>query len=171
MGRDKALLPLGQQTLCEHLGGILGTVAEQVMLVGHPERYAHLKYRCLADVHPDCGPMSGLETALSLDLADTCMVVSCDLYPLRTEWLRALLWEAEQGARCVVIQDTDGKIQPLCGVYGRECGPVVKRAMAEGRLRMMDLLDELNAARVKIDGVVKNVNTPTEYEEIIDERC
>jgi molybdopterin-guanine dinucleotide biosynthesis protein A len=166
MGRDKALLTVGGQPLCEYLGDVLSSVAYPVLLVGHPERYAHLKYRCIPDLHPDCGPMSGVESALSLDLAEFSIIVSCDIFPLRTEWLRALLSEAAQGASCAVVQDADGNVQPLCGAYSRACRAIVSRARASGRLRMMDLLQELNATRVKIEGVAKNLNTPAEYDEV-----
>jgi molybdopterin-guanine dinucleotide biosynthesis protein A len=166
MGRDKALLPVGGQALCERIGDVVAAVANEVFLIGHPERYGHLKYECLADVHPDMGPLSGLETALSLGRAELHVVVSCDAFNVKAEWLRALVAAAEGGARCVVAEDADGNVQPLCGVYRKECRGVVSRALAEGRPRMMDLLRELDARRVKVDGVVLNVNTPEEYDEI-----
>ncbi len=165
MGRDKALLPSSGQTLCEHIGDVVGAAATRVFLVGHPERYSHLKYPCIADIHPDLGPLSGLETALSLGRAELNVVVSCDVWNIREEWLRVLLAEAQVGARCVVAEDEQGKVQPLCGVYRSECLPIVTEALAAGRLRMMDLLNELGARRVKLDGAVMNVNTPEEYSE------
>lgn len=163
MGRDKALLPVGGQTLCEQVGDVVSSVAEQVLLVGHPERYSHLKYECLPDLRPELGPLSGLETALCLEIAEFHVVTSCDVINLKQEWLRALLWEAARGPRCVVVEDAAGKVQPLCGVYRSECRETVTRSVSEGRLRMMDLLKELGARTVKIDEVVSNLNTPEEY--------
>lgn len=166
MGRDKALLPVEGQALCERIGDIVAAVTDEVFLIGHPERYGYLKYQCLADVHPDMGPLSGLETALCLGRAELNVVVSCDGFNLKTVWLRALVAAAEGGARCVVAEDASGNVQPLCAVYRKECRSVVSRALGDGRLRMMDLLRELNAQRVRVDGVVLNVNTPEEYDEI-----
>jgi molybdopterin-guanine dinucleotide biosynthesis protein A len=166
MGRDKALLPVEGQALCERIGDVVASVAAEVFLIGHPERYGHLKYRCVADVHPHLGPVSGLETALSLARAELHLVVSCDAFNVKAEWLRALVAEAAGGARCVVAEDAAGNVQPLCAVYRSECRAAVSRALAEGRLKMMDLLRELGARRVKLDGVVLNINTPEEYDEI-----
>jgi len=160
MGRDKALLPAGGQTLCEHIGDVVSQAASPVFLVGHPERYGHLKYGCLEDLHPDLGPLSGLETALSASEGEWNVVVSCDIVNIRAEWLRALLAKA---ALCAVAQDAAGNVQPLCGVYHRECRAIVSKALAEGRLRAMDLLRELNAVPVLVPEVVLNVNTPEEY--------
>jgi molybdopterin-guanine dinucleotide biosynthesis protein A len=169
MGQDKALLPLGGRTLCEQIAEVVSSVAEKVYLVGHPERYRHLKYECIADVRPGFGPLSGLETALSLGQAEFHVVTSCDLFNVKPEWLRALLWEAERGARCAAVQDGNGDLQPLCAVYRSACRPVVSRALSEGRLRMRDLLKELEASPVKVDGAVLNLNTPEEYHEILND--
>jgi molybdopterin-guanine dinucleotide biosynthesis protein A len=169
MGRDKALLPAGSQTLCEHIADVLSVVAQHVMLVGHPERYGHLKYRCLADVRPGLGPLSGLETALSLELAEFCVIASCDAYNLDAAWLRALLAESRRsGALCTVARDSSGKLQPLCAVYRKECRPLVSSALSAGRLRVMDLLKELGAVAVTIPGTVLNLNTPEEYQELLN---
>lgn len=163
MGTDKALLRMGGQTLCEQVGDVLATVAERVLLIGHAERYGGLKFECISDKRPDLGPLSGLETALCLQLAEFHIVTSCDIANLKQAWLHALLWEAERGPRSVVVEDAKGKVQPLCGVYRSECRETVTRALSEGRLRMMDLLKELDARTVKINEVVSNLNTPEEY--------
>jgi molybdopterin-guanine dinucleotide biosynthesis protein A len=166
MGRDKAMLPIGGQTLCEEIGDVVSSVAEKVFFIGHPERYQHLRYECVADIHPDLGPLSGLEAALGLNRAEFHIVVSCDALNVRAEWLRAMLAEAELGGQCVVAEDHFGKSQPLCGIYRSCCLPVVRKALLERRLRMMDLLTELGARTVKINGVMLNLNTPEEYDEI-----
>ena len=166
MGRDKATLPVGGQTLCEHIGDVLTSVAGKVFLVGHPERYAHLKYECRADLHPDLGPLSGLETALEMNAAEFNAVASCDTFHLKAEWLAALLKEAQRGRNCVVAKDAAGNIQPLFGIYRNDCRAVVAKAILERRLRMMDLLQELNASIVKVDGLILNLNTLEEYNEI-----
>lgn len=169
MGTDKALLPIGAQTLCEHIGDAVNSVAEKVYLVGHPERYGRLKYACLADVRPDLGPLSGLEAALSLKSAEFYVVTGCDVFNLKPEWLRALILESERGARCAMAEDANGNIQPLCAVYRSECGPIVSRAISQGRLRMMDLVQELGARPVKVNAAVLNLNTPEEYRKIENE--
>lgn len=168
MGRDKALLRVGDQTLCERIGDILNSVTEEVFLVGHPERYRNLKYSCLSDLHPDLGPLSGLEAALAANSAEFNLVVSCDTYNLDVQWLQALLAEAERGALCAALQDSSGQLQPLCAVYRSECRTVVSKALQERRLRMMDLLEELEARPVPVDGLLANLNTPEQYDEMVN---
>ncbi len=168
MGCDKALLPVGSQSLCERIADVLARVADQVLLIGHPERYVHLRYPCVADIRPGLGPLSGLETALSLRLAEYCVVSSCDTYNLNTDWVRTLLAAAQKsGALCTVAQDDQGALQPLCAVYRRDCQDLVTRAISDRRLRAMDLLEELNAQPVRVSGMVLNLNTPEQYQELV----
>lgn len=163
MGQDKALLPVQGQTLCEHIGDVVSLVAEKVLLVGHPERYGHLKYACLPDRHPDLGPLSGLETALTFGAADLNVVAGCDVANIKVEWLRTLIREAPDGVHCAVVEDAASRLQPLCGVYRSDCLPVVRRALEERRLRMMDLLTELGAKLVRVDELVVNLNSAADW--------
>ena len=169
MGQDKALLQVGSGTMCERIGDVLRQLAEQVTLVGHPERYGHLKFPCVADLRPGFGPLSGIETALSLEMADLNLVTSCDALNISADWLRALLETADRsGALCVVAQDRTGNLEPLCAAYRRECVTIVSRAITEKRLRALDLLKELDAVALPISGMLANLNTRTEYDELIN---
>ena len=170
MGRDKAMLAVNGQTLCEAIADVVSLVAEKVFLVGRPERYRNLRYECLADLHPGLGPLSGVETALAAGKAELNVVVGCDVVNLDAGWLQALIQEALPGRRCVAAEDCDRKVQPLCAVYRSECGPIVSKAIAEGRLRMMDLLRELEARPVKVDAVILNANTPEDYSGMVNAR-
>ena len=167
MGRDKALLPFGATTLCERIADVVSEVCEHVLLVGHPERYGHMRYACVADLHPGLGPLSGLETILDLQLASLNVVVSCDAVNLESKWLKVLIGEAKMnGALCTVAKDGAGKLQPLCAVYRSECRETVARAIHERRLRAVNLLDELKAQTIQLDDVLFNLNTPDQYKEV-----
>ena len=67
---------------------------------------------------------------------------------------------------------TDRGYHPLCAVYRRACLPVVVRRLAERRLKMLDLLQDLRVCEVtagdldrfgNCDRLLANVNTPAEY--------
>jgi molybdopterin-guanine dinucleotide biosynthesis protein A len=165
MGRDKALLPVGNVVLAEQVAGTVAQVTDAVFLVGRPERYAGLRWECLADMRPDFGPLSGLETALAARRGDLNFVASCDLAGLQASWITDLLQRMDGRARCAAAVDRNGKRQPLCAVYRSDCLAVVTRALDERRLKAMDLLNELEAVSVPVDAVIANLNTPQEFEE------
>ena len=64
MGRDKALLPWRGSTLIQFVAGQVLNAAGSVTLIGNPDGLAGLGYPVIGDLHPGCGPLGGLETAL-----------------------------------------------------------------------------------------------------------
>src|SRR5579863_10550524 len=66
MGRDKALLPLGDSTLLDHVAHCVRQAAGNVTIIGPPDRYAGLGYPVAADLVNDSGPLGGVYTALSI---------------------------------------------------------------------------------------------------------
>lgn len=169
MGVDKALLRVGNTTLCERIADVMSPLVEKVFLVGQPERYRHLQYDCLPDIRPGLGPISGLESILSAGVAEFNLVSSCDSYNLDSVWLSTLISEATTtGSFCTVAKDASGRLQPLCAVYRRQCLQTVSQAINGGKLRATELVEKLNAHVVNIPGTMLNLNSPEDYNEILN---
>jgi molybdopterin-guanine dinucleotide biosynthesis protein A len=54
------------------------------------------------------------------------------------------LLETPHSSPALIARAADG-LHPLCGIYRREALPVIERFLASGRLKLLDLLDELDA--------------------------
>jgi molybdopterin-guanine dinucleotide biosynthesis protein A len=161
MGRDKALLDWNSHTLVEDVAEKVRSVAGNVALVGPVERYRALELACMPDSRPGLGPLAGIEAAIESGRGNINLIAACDLPGLRTAWLRGLLQRAETAeARCVLLRDAEGRVQPLCGIYRKECLPVIRRALDEHRLRMREMAEELKASFFDVAGVLTNLNTP-----------
>jgi molybdenum cofactor guanylyltransferase len=172
MGRDKALLAFGETTLVEHVAGAVRDAVGSVILIGDPDRYGALGYPVYRDIVPDCGPLGGIYTALSIAPTDWNLVVACDMPGISASALRGLI-EPEAGpGRCsVMAAGPGGDPEPLCAVYHRNCQPVLDRAIREKRFKMRDLVVELQTELRPIEGaVLANVNTPGEWAEFQEER-
>jgi molybdopterin-guanine dinucleotide biosynthesis protein A len=164
MGRDKARLPLDSRLLVELIAGTVAEVAGSVTLVGNPAAFADLPFACLADLRPGCGPVAGLETALTGTQAEFNVVVACDMPGIRAADLTRLLAVCEESRTlCALVKDAKGRRHPLCAVYRRACLPTVRAALDTGRRRVLDLVEELRAVEVSIDSILSNVNTPEEW--------
>ncbi len=165
MGRDKALLPWHSGVLVQDVAAKVAEVSGTVDLVGNPDRYAHLGFNCLTDLRPGLGPLSGLETALHSGRAEYNLVLACDMPDVSAEHLTHLLRTAQQtDAKCVVTQDEAGRIHPLCAVYHAVCLPSISRALDERRLKLLDLVSELDAEAVSTRSPIRNINTAEEWE-------
>lgn len=167
MGRDKALLQWNSEFLVQHVAAKVACVAGTVALVGGPERYSQLGYRCLPDLRPGhLGPLAGIEAALDSRGAEFNLIVACDMPSIKIEWLHRLLGTAlETGALCVATRDTTGALHPLCAVYRTGCLTKVQDAFSAGQLKLLQLLKELNAQFVEIPGILWNMNTAAEWTE------
>jgi molybdopterin-guanine dinucleotide biosynthesis protein A len=174
MGRDKALLPYRGATLAAHVAGIVREALSipgqtgAVALIGDPVRYANLGYPIHADLVADCGPLGGIFTAVTLAATDWSLVVACDMPGLSIVSLRTLIARAGQClGNCVIATGAGGEPEPLCAIYHRRCLPVLDRAVRDKRLKMRDLVPELEPEIVPLPpSALANVNTPEEWADL-----
>jgi molybdenum cofactor guanylyltransferase len=165
MGRDKARLTIESRLLVEDVAAKVACAAQRVALVGAAERYRDLGMECLSDLRPSLGPLAGIEAALNARQGTLNLIVACDMPNLRVEWLNALVAKAEERkALCVVCQDVNRAIHPLCSVWSEHCLPDVRKALEERRLRVLDLIKELHAEYVAVNDHIRNINTPADWE-------
>lgn len=164
MGRDKALLRWNSRPLVEDLAVRAAAVAGSVALIGEPERYRDLGFDCFPDLRAGFGPLAGIEAALESGRGDLNLVLACDMPGLKREWLSRLLSAARKSnSLCLACRESSGIVHPLCAVYRRDCLPAVRNALDCGRLKLLDLMRELDAAIFEIGHTISNVNTPRDW--------
>lgn len=166
MGRDKALLRVDGRTLLEVVAERVGEACGGVTIIGPPEVYGGLGFETLPDGTAGQGPLGGIETALTAGGANWSLVVACDMPNLTVDLLLQLVNAAEQAAAdCVVAVSPGGLLEPLCGVYGPRCLPVVRRALAAGQRKVAKVLDELQVVHFPLENQkeVVNLNTPQDW--------
>jgi molybdenum cofactor guanylyltransferase len=166
MGRDKALLPFRGGALAGHVAATVAAAAGSVVLIGDPQKYAHLGYAVLPDRRPGAGPVGGIESALSYTAADWNLVLACDMPAMPAEFLRGLMDAAERaGADALVPAGPTGRLEPLSAVYHRRCRETLCRALDAGVRKVTDALAGLEVARFAVDNAAcfENLNTPEEW--------
>jgi molybdenum cofactor guanylyltransferase len=169
MGRDKALLPLGDETMLDRVTRIVRDAAGSVTLIAPPDRYATLGVRVIPDKIENCGPLSGLFTALSITDADWNLVVACDMPNLTVELLEELFRTAETSNANAVVpyvtHQTAAGLDPLCAVYHRRCVAFAASAIGHKIFKMHDFLSTLQLIRLPVrdSRALQNINTPEEF--------
>lgn len=171
MGRDKALLPYLSGSLADHVAKEVREATPVVNLIGDPDVYGHLGYPVYADQIPGRGPLSGIHTAVSLRQADWNLILACDLPNIRSAELRQILEAADAAgatAECVVPSSNSKVWQPLCAAYHARCLPKLENALTHNRLKMMELLEQLNCVVLSDfePNLFLNVNTPADWAKI-----
>lgn len=166
MGRDKALFPYGSATLAEHVAAQVEAAAGSVALVGDPRRYRALRYPLIADVHPGCGPLGGIEAALVASNARWNLVVACDMPALTVEFLGSLLERAETcGGQCLAPVSPAGRVEPLCAVWERGCLEAIGAALGRQVRKMTEALEAVRAVYWPVGEAAwfENLNTPEDW--------
>lgn len=179
LGRDKALLALGGQPLALRTAEQLRPVVEELVLVGSPQRYAHLGLPVLADRVADRGPLAGIVAALSATDHDWNLVVACDLPYLETRFFEFLLEQtAAKPTADAFVPHVGGFWQPLAAAYHRRALVAFERVLGAGNpkidrafpdLCVEALTGELLSRFAFPERMFKNINTPEDYEEALRE--
>ena len=180
-GRDKGALLVDGRSIRERQMTELAPLTHDILIVGsggalqRDEREsAGTRCRSVPDRVPDSGPLGGLHTALSEALFDTTVVIACDM-PYVTAPLLLQLAALAQDAD-VAVPRTDRGCHPLCAAYRRACVEPIARRLADGRLKMVDLFEDLRVRFVgseelarfgDVGRLLANVNSPADYQELV----
>jgi molybdopterin-guanine dinucleotide biosynthesis protein A len=152
MGRDKAVVALAGRPLLELMLDKLRMLGLRARVAGLRTPLAHADAEVLRDAHPDCGPLSGMETALARSEAALVLVLGVDLPLLETEFLFWMLERAATTGAIATIPRLGGETQPLCAVYRRELLAGVTEALESGDYKVKRAVERA-AGRIDSGGM------------------
>lgn len=170
MGRDKALLPVEGIPLLLHLAKILSPRCSTLSVLAPAGRYESLGLPVLADIHPGCGPLSGVETALHHS-TDWALIVACDLAQLTGAWLDTLLAAPRDGWDCIASGTSTNEPNPLCALWHHNALAEVESALQTGNFRARSVLSRVRT-QILIPpdpGILANWNRPEDLPLPLDE--
>ena len=166
MGRDKAELVLGGETLIERQTAKLKRLGiADIMLSGYHKELEGT--RLVPDLIPHKGPLSGIHACLLAAEHRACLAVSVDV-PLLPEKLLEELIEAHEGGITIACHG-EGKLEPLMAVYDCSLAAAAEEILHSEKTAMMKLLKHAEVKQVRYEGdedLLANCNTPEEFERI-----
>ncbi|MGY8824333.1 MAG: molybdenum cofactor guanylyltransferase [Candidatus Latescibacterota bacterium] len=174
MGRDKALLPMGETLLLQRVIDAAAPLSsEHLLITNTPDSHTSFTWPIASDFYPNKGPLGGLYTALSHAKTTHILLLACDLPYLNTPFLRFL---SEQIDECqAVVPDSGDGLQPLCAIYSRTILSTVTQSIKENNLGMRRLLANLDIRKLSPEqwkpfdpdgNLFTNLNTPEDYQRI-----
>ncbi len=174
MGRDKALLRFGEETLLESLAQLTASIFSETLIITRQNKnYQPLNLGgavLLNDFLPNKGPLAGLYTGLAYSAYQASCVLTCDMPLVHASFLRQLaaFWQEEYDAVCP--QDPKGRLQPFPAIYSRASRYFIRLLLDRGETAMKRLFDIL-VIRPLILGknepdVLFNMNTRNDYEQV-----
>ena len=167
MGRDKARVRLGGRTLVEHmLERLSGSFGEVILAGRNGRRFGGAKVTEVDDAYPGAGPLAGIHAALGRSRSRWNFCVACDMPFMGKEVAEALGRHVEdfEGVQVVLPKLSNG-IEPLAGLYRRDCREAIERTIQRGGRRVVSALADLRIALVEETSITggaeafMNVNT------------
>lgn len=178
MGRAKAFLPYEGKTMIEQrFEGIRAMFAQVVLVANEPDAYSHLSVDVVKDIVPNRGPLVGILSALLVSEFQHTFVIACDMPLVDNRLIREMCMQRE-GTDVLVLSHEEG-VEPLLGVYSKNCVEPLEQAIFAEQLRAMDFLAGVNAQLFAFDALKHggtgggtlpvwfNVNTPQDYSRLV----
>ena len=183
MGTDKAMLTAegtpNAVRLLRALSGEDSPCTDVWLSIGTGESYPDIHAQKVSDRFPGCGPMGGLEAALTVCREEYLFVTPVDTPFADAQMaceLMTYMTDASRQRDAVLVIDGDGRLQTLLGIYHKRVLPALTQRLLDGRrekLRIRDFLCDLDVACVNAqaltDGARKSssCNTPEEWQKLM----
>lgn len=172
MGRPKALLERGGETLVERAARAVGPFAEQVVLGGRgsaPESLGDLAR--LPDAPGAKGPLAGMLSAFRWEPLRRWIVLACDLAWIEPEAVGWLVEQDKPGCDAVLpVVEGAHRAEPLFALYAPTARPLAEDAADRGEWSVQSAM---KGARVRnptpparLSRAWTNVNTPEDWDAI-----
>jgi molybdenum cofactor guanylyltransferase len=175
MGRPKAFLPFEGSTVIGHIVSEIKDLFSEIFIVANEvESFEDLGVDVVKDILPHRGPLGGILSGLMTSSNHYAFVMACDM-PLIDKRLVRELVSRRQDNDVVVLSHPQG-IEPLFGVYSKNCIKPLEESLFAGNLSVQDFLSGLKAGiyewmpeRVDADALPPffNINTPQDYSRVI----
>jgi len=174
LGRDKALLRVGERSLLEIVAQAVVDALGSAWVVGRaePPDWHISQVTFHPDDQPEQGPMGGLATALRAT-GSSVLLTGCDMPALRAETLRWLVkTDRAIAARDGMIALCGERPEPLFSIYRQTTLRAVERCLTVRRYSLLNVIDagEFGRARVpaELEPHLTNINEPGDLERYLN---
>ena len=174
MGRDKATLPFGDETMLERVVRIVSGEVGAVAVVARPGQAAPKGVTVVFDADDFQGPLAALARGMEGVVADVYFVAVCDQPLLVAGLIPYLLGRV--GTAMAAVPVVEARLIPTCALYRRDVLEHAKTLLASGERRLSALADHVETVRAEEDELrtidpdlhsFLPCNTPEEYERLL----
>ena len=176
MGRDKAALPFGDESLLERVIRIVRPKVDELWLVAREGQAlsAPADLPIARDPAEGLGPLAGVIAGVRAMNAERAFVISCDSPLLEADLISHLL-ELSRG-HDAAIPFVDGHYVPTTAIYAKSILPAAVRLLDRGELRPRLLIEEPGVRVIREDEITaadpelhsfRDCDTPEDYQDLL----
>lgn len=171
MNSNKSFQKINGQTLIEIIINTIKPIFNDniIVIANEKELYAHLNIRLESDIFQGKGPLAGIHTGLAASPSFHNFFLPCDMPFLNRDAIQCIINEKE--GYDVIVPIIKGYIEPLYGIYSKNCLKPVETCLLQNRLKAKSFYDQVRIKTIpelvfkKIDPKLRmftNINTPEE---------
>lgn len=148
--------------------------AEIFIIANEPDNYEDLGVDVVKDILPYRGPLGGILSGLLVAKHEYTFVIACDMPFVDKRLIREMT--AARHGNDVVVLTHDMGVEPLLGLYSKNCIKPLEESLFAGNLSLQEFLTGLKAHSFEYDSDNKsadelpaffNINTPQDYSRAI----
>lgn len=169
MQSEKGLVLFQGKPFIEHIIKAILPITKNIKLITATKEYDYLPYEKISDIVSDKGPLGGIFTALIHSETQFNLILSCDIPLISTGLLSELISKHNEEAE-ITIFASESRMHPLIGIYSKKVLPVIKSAIDNNDLKMMNLIANVPHQIIKIEESenfhLTNVNSTDELNDL-----
>ena len=170
MGENKAFLQIEGVPIISRIYDLFKELFQEVIIVTNQrEFFRNFDTKICQDLIPDKGALGGLYTGIFFSSFQYSFCVACDMPFIRKSLVQYLINNIQDDD--VVVPRTKDGFQPLHGIYSKNCLGPIKKAIEEGKYKIIDFYRMVRVRIVEEDDFLSfdpfrdsfiNLNTPEE---------
>lgn len=139
MGTDKRFVSLLGVRLLDRALLLLKEVASPIIIIANDEKLIEYDFPVISDIVKGVGPLGGLYSGLKHIKADSALFIPCDMPLIKPSLLRLLIKESTEYK--ITLFRTEKGVQPLPGIYSKECITFLEDAINESHLAIKSFIE------------------------------
>ena len=169
MQSEKGLVLYQNKPFIEHIIEAVLPISQNIQLINNTNVYDYLPYRKIKDIIIDKGPIGGIYSALVNSETEMNLILSCDIPLISTKMLQQLMAKHNSSFDVSIFEETN-RIHPLIGIYSKNMLRVLKKAIDDNELKMMQFISNANHQLIWIEDenkyIFQNINSLVELDEL-----
>ncbi|WP_090550060.1 molybdenum cofactor guanylyltransferase [Natronincola ferrireducens] len=174
MGRNKALLQLGNKTMIEEIIDKVRPLFDEIIVVtNNPEEYPMLRdILFVKDTIKTAQKNSlvGIYTGLLTSQNPYTFIIPCDMPFINSELITYMIHQLEE--EDILIPFVEGHYQPLHAIYGKKCLAPIKKLLDKEQYKIINFFPEVSVKTICDEEVTRfskdmicflNINTYENY--------
>ena len=164
MGTDKGLLLFEGKAMIQYVIEQMQPIFDKLVIVSNNPEYEKFGLEVIPDLIKDIGPAGGIYTALNHSDSQLNFMVSCDMPFVTKEAIEFMITNSNESQ--IVLLENQGKLEPLFGVYSKECEEKWLQLIQQGKFKLQDMVLHFKVKTIPVENneifaasFFKNINT------------